>query len=620
MISNVIAAEMTPAVTYLKGEYALWRYKIPYFSTVLPMKFVADKFSLVDDIQGAESIEWSIGELFQRDISWDRIDKELVKYLKNENRPQFFNALTVALLPVTGAGLADSYKEDEIYEGLNDQTLEDPLQIGGVQIQPFKNSEGSAGRIRWDVNKTIAVAVDGQHRLAAMKRLSSQVDAERLSMSSVPIIFLLPDERAGYIEPPQPDGHRSVITSLRRVFIDLNKHARKVSRARNILLDDLDIPSVCIKTLIGEKLSAQTEEGRLPLSVVDWVSEKNKFESGPFITTILTLHDLVVEILDSNGNFEPSREDAPEISKWLVDKFSVNEEELAELMDRVKRCYFQEIPLTFQPSEVALLQKRFEEKWAPNIVKIFTDVLPYKKIIDYGAKNGLHNPEFVNLYIAEEVIRGDYGADKASKIKANIKLHDETWMYEQNYLAHLNRIDDEYKDGSWAFKVVFQKALFFSYSGLWAQSDEFVEEGLGDEEKLTQFTDLWIEAINSLFESGLGLVETKITGNDFLWAGIGLSAEGNIEYTKVAARRVSDWLNVWVSMYWMSSVPTYKLLLASQEGGIYDICRNSMNQSGISKLVRARDNEGLEADAFEEEVKQQTKLRYEKMRREINKD
>jgi hypothetical protein len=65
-------------------------------------------------------MEWSIEELFQRDISWDRIEDELVKYLKNENQAQFFNALTIALLPKHGHGFGGNYESKKTYSTIAD--------------------------------------------------------------------------------------------------------------------------------------------------------------------------------------------------------------------------------------------------------------------------------------------------------------------------------------------------------------------------------------------------------------------------------------------------------------------------------------------------------------------
>src|SRR5688500_18586434 len=129
-INPAIPPELTPPVVYLKGEFALWRYKIPYLSVVVPLKFAAEKFSLLVDIPEAERMEWSLEELFQRDIDWRRIDEELVKYLQNENQPQFFNALAIALLPKSGHGFGARYETKSEYPPLQDQELESPTQIG----------------------------------------------------------------------------------------------------------------------------------------------------------------------------------------------------------------------------------------------------------------------------------------------------------------------------------------------------------------------------------------------------------------------------------------------------------------------------------------------------------
>lgn len=617
MIDNKIPPELTPAITYLKGEYALWKYKIPYFSVVLPMSFVADKFTLVDEIPDSERIEWSLDELFQRDIAWDRVDTELTKYLKNENRPQFFNALTIALLPTEGLGLGRTYESDIQYDPMAGDDLEPPIQIGGIQIQSYKGADDTAGRIRWDRNKIVAVAVDGQHRLAAMKRFEGQVKPDKFSATRVPVIFLIPDERVGYFEPAQLDQQRSIIESLRRIFIDLNKNAKQVSKTRNILLDDLDICSVCVRSLIGRRLSDKDEQNRIPLPVVDWISGKNKFETGPFITTVLILNDIVTDLLSDDkiklGSKElyPNAEADPTIRKWLKTVFCLESSELEELMSRVKSCYYQEVPLTFQPSEISILKEKFKSIWRPQIYKIFTELTPYKEIISYGDVNGLHKPEFVNLYIAKEILKGDYAEKRSEKIKESNKLHNPEWRYEDSYELPLEYINNTVKIGHWAFKVVFQKALFSSYTFLLTQKDEFIENC-----ELETFTDKWIEAINSLFSSGLGAVHKTFSGNEQFWAGIGLSADGNIEYTKIASTRVSKWLNAWVCAYWMDEAPTYPQLEFAE--GLGEVCRNSLDASGIKKLVRARNSGNPLSDSeLEDEVSNQVESRYKYIRKKV---
>ncbi len=144
-INPQLERKLTSPVTYLKGEFALHIYKIPYYSAVLPMDFIAENFSLIDEIPNSERIEWTIEELFQRDISWDRVDEELVKYLCNESTQQFFNSLTIALLPKEGHGLAENYNPNSSIIPNMEGELEAPIQVGGFQIQSFKDSGGWLG-------------------------------------------------------------------------------------------------------------------------------------------------------------------------------------------------------------------------------------------------------------------------------------------------------------------------------------------------------------------------------------------------------------------------------------------------------------------------------------------
>ena len=297
-ISGTVPADLTPELVFLRGNFALWSYHIPYFSSVVPATFVSEKFKLIDDIPEWEREDWSLEELFQREISWERIERELVEYLRNTNRPQFFNALTVALLPAKGGGFAGEYQSTKQYLPIPGE-LEDPVQIGGIQIQYYRGAEQTAGKIRWDVAEIIPVAVDGQHRLAAIKEFARRESPDVLRRATIPVIFVVPDQAAGF---EQPAGAETHVAALRRIFIDLNKNAREVSKVRQVLLDDTDIVSVCTRTLIGERLTQQDEVGdRIPLSLVDWVSEVNKIETGPFVTTVLILRDVVENVFAASG-------------------------------------------------------------------------------------------------------------------------------------------------------------------------------------------------------------------------------------------------------------------------------------------------------------------------------
>ena len=73
------------------------------------------------------------------------------------------------------------------------------------------------------------------------------------------------DDRVGF----EQEQGKSLIKTIREIFIDLNKHARGVAHSRIILLDDLNIQSFCVRTLLGDNVK-DTSQGILPLSMVTW--------------------------------------------------------------------------------------------------------------------------------------------------------------------------------------------------------------------------------------------------------------------------------------------------------------------------------------------------------------
>ena len=81
--------------------------------------------------------------------------------------------------------------------------------------------------------------------------------------TKISIILLILDERIGFTRSTE----KPLIVTLREIFIDLNKNARNVPKSRLILLEDQNIQSLCVRTLIAKK-AKEFSEDRLPLSIV----------------------------------------------------------------------------------------------------------------------------------------------------------------------------------------------------------------------------------------------------------------------------------------------------------------------------------------------------------------
>lgn len=89
----------TQEFDFLYGSFELSKVHIPYFATTLTLQDAASDLKLASDILSSEDINWSLTELFQRDIDWSRVHKKIVPYLQTSDTPQFFNSITIALLP-----------------------------------------------------------------------------------------------------------------------------------------------------------------------------------------------------------------------------------------------------------------------------------------------------------------------------------------------------------------------------------------------------------------------------------------------------------------------------------------------------------------------------------------
>lgn len=216
---------LTPDFTFIKGQFALHNYCIPYYMLSVKWDRMIENFSILDDLPQVARMEWKLSELFQRDINWDRVRNSIARYLRNDAVPQFFNALTIALLPKGEDYFAANFSKTEKYPPLQDSGLEEAVTIGGIQIAGYEGADGLVGKLRWDKDLVVAVAVDGQHRLAAMREAKAAISESARMNTSVPVIIIVPDKRTGFSVPPAPTGGGTAQT-MRRLFTDLNKHAQ----------------------------------------------------------------------------------------------------------------------------------------------------------------------------------------------------------------------------------------------------------------------------------------------------------------------------------------------------------------------------------------------------------
>ena len=129
-----------------------------------------DRITLIQNIPGSET--WDVRDLFQRDVDVARVTRDLLPYFKDSNRVKYFNPLTFVLLPLAD-GLSTVEKElptvvkSEIEKNNHKYTLYEVPELFRFS-EHIKYPQYSS--VHWNDRRVRVVAIDGQHRLSALKR------------------------------------------------------------------------------------------------------------------------------------------------------------------------------------------------------------------------------------------------------------------------------------------------------------------------------------------------------------------------------------------------------------------------------------------------------------------
>jgi DGQHR domain-containing protein len=559
----------SPQLHALGGSFAMGNSVIPYFTTHMTLAEVATCLKTPNELPGWSDEDVEIEGLFQRQLDYRRVNKKILPYLRNESniRPRFFNSLTVALTPYRDSKFVEFDNSFDAPDLLATNTSSSkkfgPITIGFYgELNADDPSTYAVTELCWNPDQVACVAIDGQHRLHALKRLHSTAP-EYGTNTKISVILIVPSPELGYSTDRFSDG---LLPMLRSIFIDLNKHSVPVKRSRLVLLDDIDPHSILVRRTIESRLSKidPTDIGgdRIPLGLVDWHGDDAKFDNGPYITTVLML-DRIVEHLIS----------ATSVRDW-TDKNSVRRQ-----LDGFKR-------LGFEPSESLVDRyedfrdseetrfvsfgydeddlKAIEESVGTLVAKIINMVLlgirPYRDLIELRDDHRMLSPDFVSWYAAytrsgeanEFLIDRTRIADRIRNKNNPPNIDD--W---ENCLTGDVRA---LKQDNLLFKVVFQDALFQSLSLLRNRELPVIQDSDLPAARTPEYYEIWAEKLVMTINALIGLEEnffspsyTIRTKNDQtvrLWLGMVVDPSSmNIDFTKGAAHRASQFIDFCVLVF-----------------------------------------------------------------------
>lgn len=336
--------------------------------------------------------------LLQRDLDDSRTSEEIINgYLADNTNdlPIFFPPLTVAILPRD--------KNDDVgnyYPPLNKTNIEEEdvleWEFGNAfEIDFFVDDAGrrqSEVLLRLNPSLTHQLAIDGQHRLMAIKASSVGVehitDIHRplyhgtqdvdLSNTSIPVCFLYFPQLTKEVSPTEP---RDLVRTSRRVFLDVNKNARKPARSREILLDDYDLINHFTSQIFS--YIKKNDDGSLKLyhTEYDTPSRRTKMTRPLAVVDVLNMQDIVSYVLMSKSDVSNnigSKNRTPRDNSALRDNLDITNKIPNSFFENynVDRSSLTKDDLP-KPVTEKISEECFRPYWGESIIYVFENLYPF---------------------------------------------------------------------------------------------------------------------------------------------------------------------------------------------------------------------------------------------------
>ena len=565
---------------------------------------VATSFRLSEDYPKYRMQNWELQELYQRSLDRERVHEISAKYLQSgSGRPAFFNSLTVAL--TAGPDLAPlspsvlnfpSAKKTYSLPGLA-LAVQRTEQIDGVEVP----ASAAFGKVAWvNSDEMLAVAIDGQHRLAAIQKFA-ELNRQQASASFVSVIVVLFNSAVGY----KSAAIASPVEAMRSVFIDLNKHAVPVSTARNLLLDDASAHAACVRSLMSKQLALSSEElgggtnklGRkrrslgefersVPLALVDWHGEnKSKIDEGPYVTSVLALNWWALRLLKANGKkfqwklpgrFDPDAEFPYRAFMDIAKKVGLPPKtmsRIAESENAMPRRSFH-----FTDEEVKKIGEAFGQRWGGAVVTLLCTLTPYRRVIEKREASGSIEPKFSQWYQCYDDFKpfAQSQSGLAKEFQARLESVVQELQLQGISADDYKRLVDELelmKKKSLFFLLVAQRALLIAFIDMLGETEQIKEMSkiLGDtgsevaEDPMCVIARYLVTALNAIDARKPEIFTRELrvasrTGarelssfSDRFWAGSVLnpSAHDQVDFSEAAAKRTALWLQLMAHLYWI---------------------------------------------------------------------
>lgn len=530
----------TNPLTIIYGSYH-WLNDRPihYCLTSLSIRNLWEDIRLMNEIPGVE--KWGFEALFQRVVREDWVSQIKSQYLGNRERFKFFPPVTIALLPCRDDCPSREYEPAGSFEFEAEPKGGHVAKIPGLNMwfptsaEPDFPEFGHPAILTWDKSKYTALAIDGQHRISALRRFVPR-ESQNTDKKDVPATLLV-------FDPDLPAG-RDLIQVTREIFIDINKNAKTVDDSRLILLDDRNFYNSLTRRLIlqayldGENPSPieyQKVDDHLDLEIpvgipqelVDTAAGREsadvtKLKSWQFTSAFILNRSIRYFIFeDKFVRFEELLEtkDFKEESEDEVEQaVARRRQEYEDGTDDEDSVISDYDMLSFRPAITEKLVERAIRMHGALILGVFTAFSPYKTHIDGCSKVvASEDGEAIrSLLLSEGSLPTKPNLEYTTKVALELKEDDSKFRRVKKAIEKLSR--PKGWEDSLVWYSVFQRGLIYQ-PGLLRRAMENARNTpfLSREE----FASGYVSALNELYDEGFFDRTCEIEGTR-IWNGIAL--------------------------------------------------------------------------------------------------
>ena len=456
--------------------------KVRYFSTFASSRDKHhDSYTLLEELRPmrervkAKEIS-NLNSLLQRDLNDFRVANELIPYLASEQPPVAFFPAILAILMPKGFIAQNKLAYYPTPKRINEEpyptiSYED---LWKLDIFKIEDEETTLGNLSIDSNEVDIVVLDGQHRANAFRVVSGTFEGENNTIYSsfykntpsiknlnadLPVTIIWFDNKNPKFDPK--------IVS-RKLFVDVNNSAKRVSRSRTILLDEYEVPSLLTRFFYSEladKRQFTTDKFSLFHADFDLDSDINVSSNNVFsLTNPQILYDLFSwitlgrnERYNDLSRYSVGREsfrNSETTFSYIFDTETFNDKDILSDNDysTTKRVVVKDI------NKIDDFEKAYKEILSSSFMAIFTRFIFYKNhfiAADKIEKNYIEEMDHTEMAVWENIFLGGEGLyytfkDKNLRQKGSRNL--------DKYVKAIDKIENEFrKERAELFDIVDKK-------------------------------------------------------------------------------------------------------------------------------------------------------------------